>query len=571
MSEIIGKECRFVVHVPSEHPDVPDVHLIKEVIHYSDKTKRNNLRKIENFQRTFYSTKKRFRNHSQKKTWEHLDKLDKHTCTESQLRNKVAQVLEMRYSNKPLKELLASPYIYGTDVSSLSIIKKSYMDKFPDLNTPYTVATLDIESNVFSPNKEILMITSVMADKSLTVVTKDFISGISNPLELLQSKARKYIGTYLEKREMVPEFVIAEDEIDALRIMFARLHEWQPDILAIWNMNYDIPEILKALERHDVDPKTILCDPNIPDAYRVCSYKPGRQQQVTASGKVKPINPAGQWHTLNLTASFYVLDAMCTYKFIRLAQPEESSYKLDYILDKILGVRKLDFDEAKGYEALKWHQFLQKNYPLEYVIYNLFDALSMIELDEKTKDLSYTVGSSAASTEFAKFNSQPKKIADALYFFILKKGYVLGSVGFERVQKQVTGTDENEEDVDLDSSEEKEDDGSNHLGLEDWIMTLPSFLSSLGLPLIAEDPTIQTNIRCFVFDSDATAAYPSATAVCNVAKDTTKREIIDIQGIPEDVFRLQNLNFILGRTNSLEYCQTMFGMAKPYELLDLVD
>jgi hypothetical protein len=84
-------------------------------------------------------------------------------------------------------------------------------------------------------------------------------------------------------------------------------------------------------------------------------------------------------------------------------------------------------------------------------------------------------------------------------------------------------------------------------------MTVP------GLKLIEEDPTLPTNIRCFVSDLDAAAAYPSAVLVANVSKENTVRELCDIKGISEDVFRLQNLNFITGEVNAIEYAEVMLG------------
>lgn len=73
----------------------------------------------------------------------------------------------------------------------------------------------------------------------------------------------------------------------------------------------------------------------------------------------------------------------------------------------------------------------------------------------------------------------------------------------------------------------------------------------------------------FVFDSDEVSAYPSATMVLNVSKETTLKEIISIDGIDENVFRAQNLNFLLGSTNAVEYVTNMFNAPKPYELLDM--
>lgn len=98
-------------------------------------------------------------------------------------------------------------------------------------------------------------------------------------------------------------------------------------------------------------------------------------------------------------------------------------------------------------------------------------------------------------------------------------------------------------------------------------MTLTAHMQVLGYRCIEEDPTIQTNIRGFVYDSDATAAYPSATAAANVSKMTTARELISITGIEETTFRMQNLNMVLGKTNALEYTQQMFGFPSPDQML----
>ncbi len=91
----------------------------------------------------------------------------------------------------------------------------------------------------------------------------------------------------------------------------------------------------------------------------------------------------------------------------------------------------------------------------------------------------------------------------------------------------------------------------------------------LGQNCIAEDPTLCTNIRSHVYDSDEVSAYPTAVSIANVSKGTTKREIAKIEGIEEHIFRKQNMNMILGQSNSIEYCNTMFGFASSVELLNM--
>lgn len=69
--------------------------------------------------------------------------------------------------------------------------------------------------------------------------------------------------------------------------------------------------------------------------------------------------------------------------------------------------------------------------------------------------------------------------------------------------------------------------------------------------------------------SKAVSSYPSDTSVANVSKSTTKRELISIEGVNEEVFRMNNLNLILGSSNAIEYVTEMFGMPKPEELLQM--
>ncbi len=89
--------------------------------------------------------------------------------------------------------------------------------------------------------------------------------------------------------------------------------------------------------------------------------------------------------------------------------------------------------------------------------------------------------------------------------------------------------------------------------------------------MIVEDAILKTLIRAFAYDSDAVSAYPSATAAANVSRATTIREIIDIIGVDESVYRLQNINLLQGHVNALEYSNRMFNLPTPQEMLDLID
>lgn len=565
VEKIKGIECRFVVHRPTKDADIPDIHLIKEAVHYEDGTVRPRIKLIENYERPVYITKINHRTHTQKKEWEHVSKLDKHMCTQSKLRDKVAQILGKSWSRESIKELQSSPYIYGTDITSTAYIKNSYMKKYPNLETGWSVCTYDIETNVSSKEKEILMASACFEKKAKVWVSEQFLDGHPQAQLKFQQTIDRYLSKYRDKYEF--EMIVCKNELQVIVKSFMQVHAWSPDFLAIWNMDYDIPKIEERLKALNVYPGHVFCDPSIPKEKRWYRYKRGMDKMQTASGTHKPKPPSSQWHTLYSLSSFYVIDAMCSYRLLRLSDQEQESYKLGFILDKELGERKLSFEEAAHLQDEEWHAFLQTKYKFEYIAYNVFDSLGMLELDAKTTDLKFKLPSSLGVSEFPRADSLPKKIHDDLHFEYMYEGYISASVG--RIEEKVQ-EDTNENEQETDEIDLEDEDLNDTLGLKGWILTLASYLSALGLPVISEDPNLPSGFRYMVFDSDSVSAYPNAICIGNVSKETTVFEMINVEGIDETEFRMQNLNSILGKCNAIEYCVKMYGMPKPEELLDLI-
>jgi hypothetical protein len=300
-------------------------------------------------------------------------------------------------------------------------------------------------------------------------------------LTRLQLLLTKYLDEYVVKRGIKWEVEILSDDVNCIVNCIKKAHEWKPDFMAIWNMNFDIPKVIEALQRKGIDPKDVFSDPCVPLDYRFFHYKQGPNQKVTASGKVTPIPPAAQWHTVFCPSSFYVIDAMCSFKHIRIGSPEEPSYSLDEILNKILGIRKLKFKEAEHVVKAQWHMLMQSKYKLEYVIYNVFDCVSMEELDEATKDLQMTLPLMAGCSDFENFKSQPRRLVDELHWFCLKNN----------PPKVIATT----------SDQMTNEDDEKTIGLKGHITMLPAHLViDNGLKVIEEYPDLISNIRRDVGD-----------------------------------------------------------------------
>lgn len=561
--EIAGIECRFAVYCPPpKHSGIyDDLHVVKEMIHTKDGQLVPNLRLIKNFKREIYVTRKGYQKHSDKKEWEYLDRVVPLKTTQADLIRTASRALDWPGFKGDLRMLAKSPYLYGTDILSTAVVKRYYQDKHPELLTPYSVACFDTETDVVHGHKEIVMATLSFGAKVVTAIHKNFVQGHANVEERLQVMLRKYLGQmesqgkdgetiitdFVTKRGIQWEVVLVDSEVEIIKTCFKRAHEWQPDFVAVWNIDFDMPKMLTALEKAGVDPKDVFSDPRVPRAFRHFYYSQGPKKKVTASGKETPIKPAAQWHTVYCPSSFYFIDAMCAYRHIRTGEAEEPSYALDAILNKHLGLRKLKFSMADGLTKIDWHIFMQSKYPLEYVIYNVFDCVSMEELDEETKDLRLTLPMFSGCSDFETFKSQPRRRADDLHFFCLQHGRVIGS-----------------------TSKEMADEFDDYtLGLEGWIVTLPAHLVvDNGLQVIKEAPHLRTNIRGHVGDLDVSASYPNGGCVFNISKETTHKELCRINGVPELMQRMQGINLSGGPTNATEFCTSLYGLPQMDTLLE---
>lgn len=425
-------ECRFAVYAKSNvQGDYSDMHLIKEQVHNEDGTITPNIRQVVDYQRSFYVTKKGKQTYQDKREWCDLEDVSEFKSTQTQLGIAVAKALGKGWFKGSLRDLSDSPYLYGSDILSTSLIKQSYADKW-DVITAYSNAVFDTETDVIHGTGQITMATVSFKDRVFTAVQKSFVKGYANPVERIKQLAEKYIGPQLKERNITLEISIVDNEIDVVKQSMAKAHAWMPDFLSVWNLAFDMDKIIDACTRAGVLPESILCDPSVPDKYRSFRFKKGAPKKTTASGKVMNYKPAQRWHTVFCPSSFYWVDAMGIYKQVRTGQPEETSYGLDAMLKKNLkNITKLKFEEADKYTGLEWHQFMQTNYPLEYVVYNMFDCISMEMLDEKTLDVQLSFPMQAGCTDFQHFNSQPKRTVNALHFFCLKNKQVIGSTASE--------------------------------------------------------------------------------------------------------------------------------------------
>lgn len=376
------------------------------------------------------------------------------------------------------------------------------------------------------------------ASKNLPPLELGYFVALFNWLEKDSSKdiRAEIVKDVVNLRSVKLEILFADDPGDLIVKLIAKAHEWRPDFLAFWNIDFDVPKMEETLNRYGIDPADVFSDPSVAPEFRYFKYNEGTRIKATEAGRVMPLSPAEQWHTVTCPASFFMIDAMCVYQKIRIGKGK-MSFSLDATLERHLGVRKLKFKEADGLEKLAWHQFMQHNYKLEYLVYNLFDCFGVELLDEMNMDLASTVSLLCRSSDYAKFNSQPRRTCDRLHFFGLKEKVVIASTPktmLSELDELVVTT-------------------------EDWIVTLPAhqIVPSDYHPLV-EFPNLLSQVYLHVGDIDVAAAYPNGQDILNISHETTFREVSIIEGLDIHARRKIGINITGGRTNALEFCRDVY-------------
>lgn len=482
MPNIKSKECKFVLRsLPNNDTPHTDYHYVKEKITYEDGTTSKNFKLYKDFQLPFYITKPHFQNHKDKKESEMIEKLNVYSSNYNLRHKTIASRLGSKYIGaKSMRDVVDSPYLYGTDIDSRAIIKKLYMEKYPEVNSKNDIVVLDIEVN--TETDEMIIISIASEQEVYVAILESLVEGIRKVDEQLHFLYDEYIPKTDVTKNIKPVFEIFKTEIDMLKAVLSRLHKWQPEFVAIWNIDYDLPYLINVCKKYHVDPKDIFSDPSLDPELRYFQYKQGKKVKLTESGVHKPIDPQEQWHVVHAPCSWYFIDAMCAYYFIRVGTKKiPGGYSLNNILEKELGknMKKLKFedDKTESLTGIDWHRYMVENKPLEYIIYNAWDTMSILELDNKTKDLSNTISVLAGVSSFDIFDSGPKKIIDALHFFYIDNGRVLGVKGVR--------------------DKEMED-----LGLDLWIMILNNtMIKNSSINVIKEDGIIH-NIYGLTADLD---------------------------------------------------------------------
>lgn len=466
----------------------------------------DNLRIYDDPMRPFWVTKPQYRNHDYKKEFGDIDKCDRYLCHDSELEEKLAYALGY-YSNRRinLRQLCNSPFVYGADIETAVLIKQNYLRNMPVGIVPkYSVGGLDIENQVTGDQK-INIITFIHEDRIFTGVLQSDAM-VEYEVDKFRPATKEdflkviyeLLGFYFERYHFKLTLEILPDEVSVIRWIFQQIHACKTDFVGIWNLSYDIPKILSRLIANELtlsQIEDILCHPDVPKRYRLVDWYQDTKDVQHFTDK---------WHWFSLAGYTQFIDSMCSYARLRKVSGRDSSYSLDSISTKELGHGKLHFG------AITNHAYAQKHHFLEYVAYNINDAMVLMLMEWQNNDMTAIAGLAGQSI-ISQFSRQTVLLKNDAYVYGKSKGKIPASAGmnmftpFDKEQAKAGGA-----------------------------VLPPNKAINVGSPVVEELGDRKTQVCLYTNDLDFSSLYPTITSAFNISKETILNTVIRINGFPED-------------------------------------
>jgi len=525
------KACMIASYAKANDGSNDDAVLVNERVMDADGVERTNLRLIENFALDYYvSNVAMQKTHKQKKEFEGLEHLRKFSSTQAMKPMKVGKALG-RHGKTWLGELKKSPYIYGLDLTPTVAIREAYRTKFPTYKPAANAAYLDFETNVYSSDGEIISGAVTYKDKHILALNKKWFGDDPDDVEKLYALYKREFKKDIKERGCKLYVKVCDNSMGVIRTLIGSLHKLKPDLVGIWGTGFDVPKMMEEMDRCGVDPAVVFSDPSVPKKYKYFKWIEDPQRKETAGGKVTSKHFADLWHKIYTMASFQFVDMMSFYKHHRVSESNAPNFKFDTICQIETGRGKLKIGADDSLPDIEWHKSMQKDYKIEYGIYNVFDCFGMELINEATGDLSYSLLTTSGISDIQKLFSGPSILADELHFARLKDGFVICT------------TAPNMTDEKLDRLTPS---------MKKWIATVSSkLINRKGADIYLDIEGVGTRIFKNCYDVDIKSGYPTVGVISNASVATKMREVCGIQGMDQMTQRQVGIDMTATRNNAI--------------------
>lgn len=290
-----------------------------------------------------------------------------------------------------------------------------------------------------------------------------------------------------------------EAEIDLIADVFRLLNTRKPNFCLIWNMRFDIQYLYYRIKVLGYDPATIMCHYDFDNP--TCMFI-----QDNSTFEIEK-----QFDYFYCSSYTQYLCQMRLYGSIRKSQHKSKSMKLDYIANKELKSRKVDYANEGNINL-----FMYNNWPL-FLIYNINDVMLQRGIENKVNDVTtYYTRSMKNWTPYNKIFRETHLLRNVREQYFEPQGLIQGNNIniLHELKKPEKDPFYNNEDGDDNVEIEQ---GGKKISYKGAINAEPRMNMNVGYPVLGRK-TNNYFMNCADFDMGA--FYPSIKIACNMDPST---------------------------------------------------
>ena len=540
-------------------PDVLTV-IYKDIV-----TDQKKVIHITNPEIEVYIVKPQYRDYDYYRDWFEIAKCD---AVKVHYRTRWSELAKIMHISK--EEARTSKYIFGADIEIenyylMQFVHEYHTDKQPKLSCGY----LDIENDIITldrfpeygetPINLVTYVDGATKNAYTFILCKDDIpdsyylpslrkdldarelqSGLYEQIEHFKMHQDEFMK---EVHEMFDDsygsdfeyhFLMFEDELELIKTLWKVIHACENDYIQIWNMPYDMQNLMLRPLKLGADPNDIIPDERINPRFNIVF----EEDKNPVAHKRKHI-------CKTYTLSTFV-DDMVQYAGIRSGRGKLPSTKLTDIAQAELQDSKLDYSEEGEIRYLFYLNFKKA------IIYNLKDVLLQYGIENKTSDMTTIYSRLYNNLCFPHQSFTTTKIV--LYSFTMfcfQRGYAIGTnrnkfnrdkppVDYHKLVGQMDHETEEYEEYDLielDVFEEEEDDASKKKKkkYQGAFVMNPLYMQPTGVEILNQPAKY---VHEYVADEDIGAEYPTAASIGNMCNETLVGKVIinDISDIEVPIY-----------------------------------
>ena len=565
-SPIIAKVCKNATYSVSKY-DKSDLTCVKITNIHEDGSRSDSFIAVKDYKQPVWIVKPERRLFEQ-----HKDYIEAGACREYRLprcqipfmaKKQLFGVLDHKAT---IRDVSNNQFVFGLDQTPPVHIKYSFFKKYGEYQEkePYTVASFDVEANMDwedDATRPMIMAALTMQDKAYFAGVRSFYktNGLIPSDEEIVLKLKESENKYLSQHKVERNchnivYELFDTPGQVAKAMLDKFHEWGPDWITSWNAEYDMKAMERALATEGYDLADAYCDPSIPKEYRFYKLDLGRTHKVKEDGSSSPLDPQEKWPTIRSMAKWKWMDFMSFFCIKR--QPVEGKQpdaSLEGCANAVGVTGKLYTEEGAHLlpGSPQWHRYMQNKYPYLYSSYCIGDNWVIEAINDKTKDLTLSLGMLLKYSEFFNYVSQPKVISDTISFVARDNGFVWGSTPSKRDTSFTAQLPT----------------------LKNWIALLDTEKNaSVGYAIFEGLDDVISQGRRMNDDIDVEGAYPHGGLAGNVSNRTTQIETVQIQGTDPNKFREIGVNFASSaEANAIGLSNSLFGFPEADKLKEVFE